>query len=128
MKNIIKAFRYRGQTFETTRINLTSFYMSKMKQLLGDCIITKNNNKTITVDNNGTIFHKKYSINTWNDEIIKLYDSICDIPKYYNQYLKNNKEYMFTDNHMVQTDGFNAAAKPVETSSKNNKLSLNILD
>jgi len=102
--------------------------MSKMKQLLGDCIITKNNNKTITVDNNGTIFHKKYSINTWNDDIIKLYDSICDIPKYYNQYLKNNKEYMFNDDKMVQKDGFNVSTKPVETSSKTNKLSLNILD
>lgn len=97
IKNIIKAFNYRGQLFELNRVNLTSFYMSKMRQLLGDCITNQNKNKKVTITSEKGSIHKKYSINTWNDELIKLYDSICDIPKYYNQYLKNNKEYMFTD-------------------------------
>ena len=36
----------------------------------------------------------------------------------YNQYIKNNKEYMFTDNKLIYDDVLNVSTKPVETSSK----------
>lgn len=94
MNNIMKAFRIRGKQPKYTRAHLVSFYMSKLKSLLGSCIITKHKNKTFKIDKVKQVF----SINVWDSEVIEPFNKIVEYSNMYKEALfVDYNEYQFID-------------------------------
>lgn len=118
MDSIIKAFRIRSKTpIGNRRVDLTSFYMSKMKSLLGSSIDTRHKNKTIKRNKQKFTF----SINTWNDKTIETFEKIINFKKKYNKAKVNDyNEYQFEQDQPIIIKSINK--EEVTKNKKDNKI------